>query len=425
MNSCSPLRRLLCRLPFRLFLVALTGALVFAGAAQSFRILVQYTESPAAVRNVFRQGRRFDYRTSVPFLEETETLFRNILQYALVYQDIENFSSADQLRLQLEAETAQKEKQIALVTEVAQAQANSGDAQQDYLDRGFLKRENGRLTPDPAAIRAWYEAEYARLMEGLRRAGDEKYQKLAQTLDALRGVRFAVVRHAAGTVVSNCGLRTKEAARATIEKQPLHLVLRSSRTDADADAAMRDLAELAMEAADDYDEAFDFYISLPQDLHFNDVCDTMEETCRAVYRNVSAASLTAGLCAVGAVLLTVLLVLFAVRRASGEKKASVAGNRLLNDLYLAILLVLGWFLFSLVRDSVYLVLHPHLDLSGLTVHATLFAVRGSVCVALLWLVVLAGCCMLRRQIANRSLLLHTLVGRLLRKQPPDPPEPTA
>ena len=85
-------------------------------------------------------------------------MLEDILDDALVYQDLENFASPDLLQNRIRQERARMETKIVTATDLAVLQEKSGEYQQAFVDNGFFKSVNGRLVADKAAIRAYYEA---------------------------------------------------------------------------------------------------------------------------------------------------------------------------------------------------------------------------------------------------------------------------
>ena len=424
----SVLRNVIYLLPFKTLLLVLIGVLVFTISALVMRMLVLSTQEGAAVRNALRQHGDFDYRTSETFLDETQRMLDDILDYALVYQDIENFASPDLLQTRIDQETERMETQIAVATDLANLQVESGEFQQEFLDNGFFKTENGRRVVDAAAIRAHYEAEYAALFESYKVVTDERYQQLKTRLDALRNVQFAVVLHDTDAVITNMGKISARAAQKQISAQDMHLVLFNSREPYYTNTSMKDIAELAQPVVEARNASFDLFVSFPADLHFNEACDHMEETCAVVFGQVAATTRHELFCLIALVLLTVILLLLAGKRESGGKIKFAVTDRLPNELHLLFHLVLLLSMASLIGNSIYIVLHPQLGIPGLTALPDFYVLRTNVCAVLFYMTLVGMLCTIKRHYRNHSLLRNTLAYYVIRRfrktdTPSNPDEP--
>jgi len=402
------LRNMIYLLPFKALLLVLIGTLVFTISSMVMRLLVLSTEDEAAVRNALIQRGDFDYRTSETFRTETQQLLENILDYALIYQDIENFASPDLLQNRINQEKKRTQTRLKMALDLASLQARSGEYQQDFVDNGFFKTENGRLVADAAAIRAYYEAEYDALVEGYKVATDERYHQLKTDLDALRDVQFAVVLHETDAVVSNTGHTSAKELQRQIAAQPMHLLLFNSREPYYTNTSMKDIAELAQPVVEARNASFDLLISFPEDLHYNEVCDRMEETCSVVFQKVAATTRYVLFCLIGLALLTVALLLLAGKRESGGKTKFAVTDRLPNELHLLFHLVLLLSMLSLISNSIYIVLHPQLGIPGLTALPDFYVLRANVCAVLFYMTVVGMLCTIKRHYKNHSLLRNTL-----------------
>ena len=409
------LRNMVYLQPFKALLLVLIGALVFAISAQSMQMLVLSTTDSAAVRNALVQRGDFDYRTSEPFLEETQRLLGEILDYALTYQDPENFSSPDLLQTRILQETKRTKKRIRMALDLAVLQTENGEYQQDFVDNGFFKTENGRRTVDENAIRAYYEAERDSLIEGYKRAIDEDYSQIQSDLDALRGVRFAVVMHETDDLITNTAGTSARAVQKMIAAQKMHLLLFNSREPYYTNTSMRDIADLAQPIVEARDASFDLFVSFPDDLHFNDRCDNIEATCLAMFKKVADTTRHVLFCLLALAALTVALLLLAGKRESGGKIKYAVTDRLPNELHLLFHLVLLLSLLSLIGNSVYTVLHPYLGIPGITAAQNYYVLRGNVCAVLFYMTVVGMLCTIKRHYRNHSLLRNTLVYALTRR----------
>ena len=408
------LRNVVYLLPFKVFLLLLISILMFSISSLNMHLLQAYSVDRASVRNALTQRGNFDYRSSETFQAETKTLLDTILQYALVYQDIENFVSPDLLQTRIAQETERMEEQIDIAVYLAGLQTESGDLQDDYVSYGFFKTQNGKTVVDEQAIRAHYQKEYTGLIEGYKVASDDRYYEIKSYLDALRGVKFAVLMHEGDSVITNSDLASARAIQKDIAAQPMHLLLFNSREPYYTNSSMKDIAELAQQVVADYDGSFDLFVSFPQDLHFNETCDKMEETCLAMYQKVSAAVRNSVLCLLAAVALTVVLVLITGKREAGGKIKYAVTDRLPNELHFLFHLCILLSMISLIGSSVYSLLHPHLGVSWLTISPEYYMLRANLCTVVLYLAFLGILCSFKRHYRNHSLLKNTLFWYLVR-----------
>ena len=408
------LRNIVYLLPFKVFLLLLISVLMFNISSLNMHLLQEYSVDRASVRNALIQRSNFDYRTSETFLDETKTLLDTILQYALVYQDLENFVSPDLLQTRIAQETERMEEQIAVVLYLAGLQAESGDLKDEYVNNGFFKTKNGKTVVDEQAVRAYYQKEYAGLIEGYKVASDDNYYKIKSYLDALREVKFAVVLHDSDAVISNTDLSSAREVQKDIAAQPMHLLLFNSREPYYTNTSMKDVAELAQQVVADYDGSFDLFVSFPKDLHFNEACDKMEETCLAMYQKVSASIRNTVLCLAAALALTVVLLLITGKREVGGKIKYAVTDRLPNELHFLFHLCILLSMISLIGSSIYSLLHPHLGVKWLTISPDFYAIRANLCTVVLYLSFLGILCSFKRHYRNHSLLKNTLIWYVIR-----------
>ena len=119
---------------------------------------------------------------------------------------------------------------------------------------------------------------------------------------------------------------------------------------------------------------------------------------------------TVVICYFGLILLTssqalmqfgsIFLLLLAGKRESGGKIKYAVTDRLPNELHLLFHLVLLLSLLSLVGNSVYTVLHPHVDF-GLTAATDYYVLRAELCTVSIYLTLTGMLCTFKRHYANR------------------------
>ena len=204
------LRCILRNLPYlpatKVLLLLLIAALTLAAGGQFFEGCRLYTDDRDGVRNALTQGAQFNLKESVPFSTELKKTARNILLYALKYQDIDGFAASGSLGAQLQQEEKNRDSQIAATLSICEWQIRSGEITQENLDNGFIVRgADGTFRTDKKAIAAHYTAVYDELMEGEKRVMDRDYREVMTALEDLRGVYYAVVDYTADRLVTNTG----------------------------------------------------------------------------------------------------------------------------------------------------------------------------------------------------------------------------
>ncbi len=413
------LRCVLRNLPYllgtKVVLLLLIAALTFAAGTQFFEGCRLYIDDRDGVHNALTQGAQFNLKESVPFAAEMEKTVRNILRYALKYQDIEGFAASGSLRSQLAQEEEHRDAQIAATTSICEWQTRSGEISRENLDSGFIVRgADGKARVDKQAIAAHYTAVYDELMENEKRAMDRDYREVMAALEDLNGVYYAVMDYTADRLVTNTGCtKQSELQRFFSGTQNNLIVLGAEEPIFPADT-MDEFVPLVQEAAEDYSQSFDFYLSLNGGLAFNSACAEMESRCTALYQQVHMRLMRMIFFLAAATVLGVLLFLVAGRR---EYKGAIkysATDRLPNEIHLLFHGIIVLSMFVLFQNSVQIVLLTKADDLWFPTFPEYYAYRGSVCLVILAMFVIAAACTVKRQIKNRSLLSNTIVAILLR-----------
>ena len=414
------LRCILRNLPYlpatKVLLLLLIAALTLAAGGQFFEGCRLYTDDRDGVRNALTQGAQFNLKESVPFSTELKKTARNILLYALKYQDIDGFAASGSLGAQLQQEEKNRDSQIAATLSICEWQIRSGEITQENLDNGFIVRgADGTFRTDKKAIAAHYTAVYDELMEGEKRVMDRDYREVMTALEDLRGVYYAVVDYTADRLVTNTGCtRADELQRFFSGTQNNLIVLGAEDPVFPADT-MDEFVPLVLEAAEGFSQNFDFYLSLNSSLAFNSACAEMESRCTELYRQVHALLLRFIFFLAAAFVLGVLLFLAAGRR---EYKGAIkysATDHLPNEIHLLFHGIIVLSMCELFQNSVHVVLLTKADDLWFPTFPNYYAVRGSVCLVILVLTLLAAACTIKRQVKNKSLLTNTTLAMLLRR----------
>ena len=412
-------RCILRNLPYllltKIVLLALVCALVFGAGAQFFEGCRLYTDDRVGVRSVLAQGKDFDLRSSVTFSEELKTSIRNILRYALVYQDPSGFAVPAMIEAQLEKEEKNRAAQISTVISICAWQIRTDEIAQDNLDSGFIVRDGDGWRVDEDAIRAHYNAVYDELIEGEKRSMDREYRELMNAMDDLRGVYYAVVDHTNDRLVTNTGCTKADQLQRFFAGTQNNLIVFNSDDPVFPADTMEEFVPLVQEAAAEFPQEFDFYLSLNGGLEFNNACEAMENRCNELYRQVHALLVRMIVMGSVAALLCVLLFLVAGRR---EYKGAIkygATDHLPNEIHLAFHAIIILSMVELFRNSVHIVMLTKSNDPWFPTFPEYYAVRGCVCLVILVLTALAAACTLKRQIKNKSLLSNTILAILLRR----------
>ena len=422
MKQLSPdsnLRHILRNLPYllgtKVLLLVMISALAFAASSQFFEGCRLFTDDRDGVRNALTQGDNFDLKTSVPFATELKKAINSILRYSLRYQDISGFAAPDVLAAQLEQEKKNCASQIDATRSICEWQVQSGEITKENLDNGFIVRDNNGFRVDNKAIEAHFTAFYDELMEGERRSLDREYRELMNTMEGFRGVYYAVMDHTANRLVTNTGCTKKSELQRFFSETRNNLIVFNADEPIFPKDTMDEFVPLVQEAAENYTQEFDFYLSLNDGLEFNEATAQLAERCATLYRQVHTLLVRFYvLCAV-AFVLSVLLLLVAGKR---EYKGSIkycATDRLPNEIHLLFHIIIVLSMFVLFQNSVQIVLLTKADDLWFPTFPDYYAIRGNVCFVILVLFALAAVCTVKRQYKNKSLLSNTLFAFVLRR----------
>ena len=415
-NLRSVLRNVPYLLATKILLLVLISVLTYAAGVQFFEGCRLYTDDRDGVYNALTQGAQFDLKQSVPFSTEMDKTIRNILRYALRYQDVEGFAASGSLRAQLAQEEKNRDAQIAATLSICEWQVQSDEIVQENLDNGFIVRgATGTWQVDEDAITAHYTAVYDELMEGEKRVMDRDYREVMNALEDLRGVYYAVVDYTADRVVTNTGCTKAGELQRFFSGTKNNLIVLGAEDPVYPADTMEEFVPLVQTAAEDYSQSFDFYLSLNGGLAFNSACAEMETRCTGLYQQVHTLLVRFILFLAAALVLGVLLLLTAGRR---EYKGAIkycATDRLPNEIHLLFHGIIMLSMFVLFQNSVQIVLLTKADDLWFPTFPDYYAYRGSVCLVVLVLFAIAAACTIKRQIKNKSLFSNTILAILLRR----------
>ncbi len=419
-SSDGDLRCILRNAPYllatKLVLLLLIAALTFAAGDQFFEGCRLYTDDRDGVRNALTQGENFDLRTSVPFSVELKNTIDNILRYALNYQDLSGFAGGDLLQLQLEREEKNCRAQIGATISICDWQIQNNEIAPENLENGFITADdNGGFRVDEDAVTAHYTAVYDELMEGEKRTMDREYRELMNAMEDLRGVYYAVMDHTAGRLVTNTGCTKAGELQRFFSGTKNNLIVFNTEDPVFPADTMEEFVPLVQQAAENFPQEFDFYLSLNGGLEFNTVCAEMESRCTALYRQVHTRLLRFIFFLAAAFVLGVLVFLVAGRREYNGAIKYCATDRLPNEIHLLFHGIIVLSMVVLFQNSVQIVLLTKANDLWFQTFPDYYARRGSICLVILALFILAAACTIKRQVKNRSLLSNTVLAIVLRR----------
>ena len=417
-NLLSVIRNVLYLTSAKFVILFIIGVMAFLGCSQLFNILEFYTQDKGSVINAFVQGADFDYKTSIPFKYEVKAAADNILKYALIYQDIENFNSSDALQYHIDDETARTDEQIRILKYFASYQIETGEYEKEFLSNGYIKFKKGSKGKNLA----WVDEELIErtciknrdeLIDGYKKSADSNYREITKYLDSMNGVFYAVDDHN-GNIITNTGKTSSAQLQSFFSKTKDNLVVFNSKEPYYTTTTMLDFIETVEKLSADYEQNFDIYISFNNGLVFNDNCKAIEQKCVEMFENVSGCLVKATIFTVITLAFSVLLLLIAGKREyKGTIKYSIT-DKLPNDIHIMFHAITEISMVMLINNSIYIILNPHLGTTWLTVSPTYFIVRAELCCVIVVMVILAALCVIKRHYKNKSLISNTIIYRLLR-----------
>lgn len=417
-NSFLVCKNILYLTTSKIIIMCIIGVMTFFGASQLFNVLKYYTEDRSSVINAFTQGSDFNYQKSIPFKAELKTAVGNIIKYALVYQDVENFSASDSLQYHITDETMRANEQKKILINLAEYQVESGEYENDFIENGYIKfqtdsKGNKLAIVDREEIERRCDQGRDELIEGFKKASDSNYRDIKNYLDSLQGVYYAIDDHSSA-IITNTGKTTSAQLQTFFSKTKDNLVIFNSRSPYYTTTTMLDYVDLVVGLLEDYEQNFDIYISFGEGLMFNEACKGIEQRCADMYDKVSACLVKAVIFTVIMVFLSVVLLLIAGKHEyKGATKYSIT-DKLPNDIHLLFHAITEISMVMLINNSIYIILNPHLGTTWLTVNPDYFIFRAELCFVIGVMVILAGLCLIKRHYKNKTLFTNTIVYRLLR-----------
>lgn len=392
------------------FLIALT---TFIASSRVLDILLLYTENETYVVNAFKQGPRFNYRKSEPLKLEVKNTLEAILDYSLKYSSPEGFSSPDTIRLEIEDAENSRKEQTKTVLEILRYEIAQGNVEEQYIKDGFLSKTSGSYEINEKAVENFYQKKYDDLLESQKRL-DDGYRAVTDTLAALHSVSYAVFDRIQGKLTtSEDNIETFEEAQKQFSGRENCMMVFDSDNPYYVHGSLDDMSAMIEDISKNYENEFDIFVSFPSNMIFSPNCEKIESTYKEIYHSVALHLSAAGIAsAIGLALVILLLCLSGHRERNGAVKYALS-DKLPNILHIALHLSISVSTALLVKDSVYLVLNPHLNTEWLTVNPSFFVLRAEICSTLCVLFTLAAICCIKRHCLHKTLFKNTLIYKAI------------
>lgn len=393
-------------------IVFLIAVATFVASSQILDVVLLYTENQTYVVNAFKQGPRFNYRKSEPLKLEVKNTLSAILDYSLKYSSPEGFESPDMIRFATEDAEKNCQKQIETTLQILDYETKNGSVKEEYFQNGFVTKNPNGCTVNKAAVEEHYRKQYDELLESQKRL-DEGYRSVTDALNALRSVSYAVFDRTEKRLSTDEKVSSLEEAQKLFSSKENCLMVFDSKNPYYVHGSLDDMSALIEELSESYEHDFDIFVSFPADMVFSPACEKIESTYREIYRSVTLhLSISAAVSAIG-LALTVLLLCLSGRRERGGAPKYALSDKLPNILHIALHLSVSVSAALLVKDSLYLILNPHLGTEWLTVSPDYFILRAEVCSALCVLFTLAAVCCIKRHCLHKTLFKNTLVCKVI------------
>lgn len=391
------------------FLIALT---TFVATSQLLDVILLYTENEAYVVNFFKQGPNFDYRESEPLRLEVEETLSAILDYSLRYSSPDGFESPDTIRLTIQDAEETCRKQIESVNEILDYEILTGSVDGEYIANGFVSKSADGYIINKAAIESYYQKQRDELIESHKRI-DDGYRAATDTINSLRSVSYAVFDRTGDRIITSENVSDIEQAQKLFSSKENTLMVFDSRNPYFVHGSLDDMSGIVEEIEKNYPQDFDIFVSFPEDMIFNSDCEKIESKYNGIYHAVSGHLTVAVIVAAAGLALTVLLLCLSGRRERAGAPKYALTDRLPNVLHIFMHLTIAVSTTLLVKDSVYLILNPHLNTEWLTIRPDFFVLRAEVCATLSVLFMLAAICCVKRHLLHKTLFKNTLIYKAI------------
>ena len=427
-NNATGNRRQRDRLIFVKILLLLAAMLLgYFCMGYALDLPVAYAEDPEIFRNVLVQGPRFQLEKSLPFRTEMDRLFHDIADYALVYQDLENFPNADYLLAQEQQETARAEEMIQITLEILDYEIRENAIDETHVEEGFLTRTVVNGVPvyaiNRAAIDAFYYGQRDQMIEAAKMSYPF-YQKIHSELEDLHGAVYALYDREHERLFTNTGCTDPQALQTLFEKKPNHL-LRINGAGAQADTAVTKPFCKALDAiAAAQNAPFDFYFAFGDTFSVTAACAAMPAAHTTMFRRMQKQILLSAVLLLCSAVVTRQFLRLCGRRHKNDRIRLNAFDKLPNVLHLLLLLIPLAVQVGYTVIQIDFLLHPEI-ITGIVLAPDLFVFRSKLCAAafMFWLLLLLG--FLRRQRKNKTLVKNLLRYHKPAAEPSTPDDTTA
>ncbi len=390
-------------------------------------IPIAYTEDPEVFRNVLVQGPRFQLEKSVPFRTEMDRLFHDITDYALVYQDLENFPNAAFLQAQEQQETARVEEMIQITLEILDYEIRENAVDEAHVEEGFLTRkivdEKSVYSINRTAIDAFYYGQRDQMIEAAKMSYPF-YQKIHSELEDLHGAVYALYDREHERLFTNTGCTDPQNLQALFEKKPNHL-FRIDGGCTQADTAVTKPFCKALDAiAAAQNAPFDFYFAFGDTFSVTAACAAMPAAHTTMFRRMQKQILLSAVLLLCSAVVTWRFLRLCGKQHRADNTHLNTFDKLPNILHLLLLLLPLSVQVGYTAIQIDFLLHPEI-ITGIVLAPDLFVFRSKLCAAafMFWLLLLLG--FLRRQRKNKTMLKNMLRHHKPAAEPSTPDDTTA
>lgn len=323
-------------------------------ATERFLCLYSYSiENPVGIRNVFRQNFSFDYESSAYAEAQVEDTIDRVLEYSLEYMHSKNLEDV-----------------------------NSKEDYDYYL-----------------------------------RLSNDGYRELADYLEELEHVSFAVVNHGTGKIVSDIkeidgAASTAEIRQLFQDKGKYQIIIYNCQNPYFEPGFTEGFVEHVREQAAKYTDRFDLYLSLGNSLELtNDAAYYSKLHTRAtelVCQEIINCFIFSALC----VAIAIALVSVAGKAEKNGKFIPTITDDLPNDLLLILYIAIAVSVNALYHTSLYMVYKScTIEDYGLGFSPELYEFRAKVCMSVFAMIITVFACKIKRQKKLGTLTTNTYIYR--------------
>lgn len=415
-------------MPFKAMVITIIIVFAWLMNTEATEIIALYKNDPAAVSNVWRQGKTPEYKTSVFIEKEVERAIEGVISYSLNYKrDITlNNSTAYTLSGDGIIYIAENFIRNKLVSNI-------------FVEMGFIDlipcsedneqavEINGSYFIQMVNTEVIKSFDIDTLNEYYKRATDEEYNAVVTHLESLENMRFALVNHDTNLIVSNIdGLDNTPsgtAVRPFFGEEKNLLIVHNSQSPYYENGTMSEYVAFVGETAKNYSDNFDLYISFGTDPVFTTGGEDFTQRHFSAYEAMLSITITSLIYLAAMFLLFFILLSTTGRHEFGGKCRPTLSDRLPNDLKLCLHLITYISLSVLYENSIYMAMKStYIEDYWFNLSPEHFLIRSHICIAVNACLLCALFCTFKRQLSCGTLIKNTYIYRAVknfRKAEPD------